>query len=119
MFEQAAVMPRPNGHRAERDGCACPPWVRCIHFDGVILGLSERDKISLPGCSDCGGGKERTNVAFGVHTFREPVQHCPCGYPGWLSSQVVTPSMSFPDLPAAEAEFRRREAAMLRREVSP
>jgi hypothetical protein len=111
MLEPTAVSP--NGHRAERDGCGCPPWVRCVHFEGVILGMSERDKISLPGCPLCRGGKEHALSGFGVHTFREPLQRCACGYPGWFDSQEIGASAGFDNLPAAEAEFRRREAALL------
>jgi hypothetical protein len=81
----------------------------------VILGLSERDKISLPGCLACGKGKESAGAAFGVHTFQEPVRHCACGYPGWFRSQAIGRAAGFNDRPAAEAEFRKREAALLER----
>jgi hypothetical protein len=97
-------VPSPNGHRAERDGCGCPPWVRCVHFEGQVLTL--RDNVAAKALHDAScisqGFVYPYSVAIGG-TLR-PAGCCDMDC-FWNSQDLI----DCPDLPAAEAEFRRRE----------
>lgn len=100
---------------AERDGCGCPPWVlRCAHWEGRILVLADkRISRSLHVCGMTFAGEEDFSVAN-----RKPEHWHPalCGCPLIHGYAIGTP---FPNLPAAEAEFERRQLVLLGREPSP
>jgi hypothetical protein len=103
--------PSPNDPRAERE-CGCPPWViRCAHWDGQVLVLSD-EAGHQTGCGFCDG-----NTGPQVFQMREPWSTCPyCAGPAIYPWQVQFASCQ-DDLPAAEAEFHHREAALLGREA--
>jgi hypothetical protein len=109
MPEQAPVSH--NGRRAERE-CGCPPWVRCVHFEGQVLWLVNRagrdQDPATAGCPKPGG----TGYAIGQGSRVLKCDRC-----GAHSALLLglTGTAIFPDLPAAEAEFRAREAALLER----
>jgi hypothetical protein len=95
----------PSAHPslAQRDGCGCPPWVlRCVHWDGQILHLVDLSKHQQL----CKGRKAPHGTSWSVG--QGPLAHAPGhivegGRKGFLSN----------DLPAAEAEFFRRERELL------
>ncbi len=101
--------PSPNGHRAERE-CGCPPWATCVHWDGQIIWLAD---ISLLPAEFLRGhtGRSRYAVVWGGK-----VQPCICGNSQHLIMDGARRIDYGYDLPAAEAEFRKREAALLERE---
>jgi hypothetical protein len=112
MSEPSALSP--NGHRAVRDGCGCPPWViRCAHWDGQILVLGETALHHPIRCNLEPSGH------FGVF-IGERFQPHDCGRSGHM---LLPPTSSwgtgfpFRSLPAAEGEFHRREMALLGREA--
>jgi hypothetical protein len=86
----------PNGHRAERE-CPCPSWAKpCIHFEGQVVYVV--DKV-LTGWYEVHG----PTTILVESEDAEVRRHTGC-------IPLVTQS-----LPAAEAEFRKREAALLER----
>lgn len=105
-------MTSPNGHRAERDGCGCPPWVRCVHFDGQILWLVDRaarDRDpNIAGCPKPGG----TGYAIGQGRRVTPCDACglhPALHLGPTGTSVL------PNLLDADDEFDRRHIELVGR----
>jgi hypothetical protein len=98
-------MPSPNGHRAERDGCTCPPWVlRCAHLGNHVVVLADSTLLAPTKHFVL----NRWGVADGV------MHECSCGCGLRKFGRPGNATYSN-DLPAAEAEFRKREAALLER----
>ena len=100
--------PTPPERRSECP--VCPPWVVwCAHFASRILILS--DGISNP--AGCARHKRwRLLPAVGEGTGFMP-RRTGCGCIGFNEDIWIT----LPTLSDAEAEFRRREAALLGREA--
>lgn len=93
--------------RADRDGCGCPPWVlRCAHWEGQILVMGPP-----PFDHNCCGRLTSAAFILGVGTKYVPCSCAGCGFPLLDGG----PAEEFRDLPAAEAEFARREAVLLGR----
>lgn len=90
----------------ERDGCACPPWVvRCAHWDGRVLVLAPL--TMHPG--------HQVLSPWAVWSGTEWFKHgLGCTECIGLFGEGATSQWA--SLPAAEAEFSRREAELLRRE---
>jgi hypothetical protein len=105
MPEPAAVSP--NGHRAERDGCGCPPWAKqCVHFEGRIVCLHDEQvaaNLHKPGCPRREYGQNPYAITTGGSI--EPYG-CGCELDGCWDPDTLS---HWPDLPDAEAEFHRRE----------
>lgn len=95
--------------RSERDGCQCPPWViRCVHFEGRILilaGHSNGDDNVGHTCGD-------TGMHFSPYELHLGLRWMACVRSDGCHAQTIDcrgeVCLSFPDLPAAEAEFERR-----------
>lgn len=95
---------------SERDGCGCPSQVKlCAHWNGLVLVLSER--FATP------AHPFAFKAPFGV-VLGGPWLTCGCH--GLRARRGIDNVyvLDFDTFPAAEAEFRRREAAMLGREES-
>ena len=99
---------------AEGRECGCPPWaVRCAHVDGQILLLDNSD-CPLHGPIDPAYRKGDNEWAVSLwDEMRQSGRYC-CKVAFFNSSSLGNLSW-YPDLPAAEAEFRAREMAMLGR----
>ena len=96
--------------RAERDGCGCPAWVlRCLHWEGRILVLVDR-KLVLS-CS-LAGNPQAGFACWDLAHFASK-QRC-CGRHYALLDRRNFKAYGI-DLPAAEAEFARRERQLLGR----
>lgn len=104
------MMPSPNPlARSEgRDGCPCPPYVRCAHFGGQRVWLVENLR-SLQVHPDF-QGQVPAYAVFGPTKLFLP--HDCCGYEHVHMAALTLESDS---LAAAEAEFHRREALLLER----
>lgn len=104
-----------TARRAERECTACPPWtLRCVHYGDVRIGLLGRD-TKPQGCKLC----QSNLMSVAVIAIRGDLISCPnCGRArsGYYDNQEIY-CVHFPDLPSAEAEFYRREAELLGREV--
>ena len=92
--------------RAARDGCGCPDYfvaegLECRHFDGEVVAL-RRARISRQWlvCGPTQEGQKHDVDSASLGSYRG---HCDC--------------RRFSDKEAAQAEFRRREAELLGREV--
>ena len=93
----------------------CPPWVMCAHFEGQILWLSSRRQSRhLYNSADYG-------VAVGGEVG--PCMQSLCG-DGCLEPSLYITAYEYMDraletdsFADAEAEFRRREDALLGREA--
>ena len=101
--------------RAERDGCGCPPWGECAHWDAHVLWLSRRqDAYAFVGDNHFIG-----SVAFVVQEGTED-SLAPCNADcGSWHTQMKAPLLnrtSHPTRHAALAEFLRRERILLGRE---
>ena len=108
MLEPVAVMPTPHG---QRECSQCPPWVKaCVHWEGQILSLVDQESPTPSGLCDVHGAADSSGFAVCLGIQRG---HCECGLAYTLSLE----DHACPDLPAAEAEFRKRELAMLGREA--
>lgn len=94
---------------AERDGCGCPAQViRCAHWEGWILWLSPNGTHSYSGA--------HSGPIYGRYTVwagRVPLEPLPCNVPGHLALSIEGEGFDTDDLPAADAEFDRREAELL------
>lgn len=100
--------------RAKRDGCGCPPWVRCIHFDGQILWLGDREHVTYRAIV----GRDHTEpsrfgIASGTGTYP-----CECGRGHIKLNGILPLEKSFDSLPEAEAEFLHRAELLLGGEVA-
>jgi hypothetical protein len=92
-------MPSPNG---QRDGCGCLAWVkRCAHWDDWVLTLSRAEDTPLYG----------EQAAAGLWLVSRADDH-----PRLIQRGLPFVVASYDSLPAAEAEFHQRAAAMLGRE---
>ncbi len=88
--------------RAQRDGCGCPEWVvMCAHWEGRVLWLTSR----FPECDCCVNNYEFSVIGPGV------VENDGCPY---IVNSRDAPD--YLDLAAAEAEFYRLEAKLVRSE---
>lgn len=98
--------------RAQRDGCGCPDFVlRCGHWDGQVLRLVGNSAAKLlhdPRCRCQLFGPNYT-VADGGQLG--PAM-CGCDMENFWNASGGT---RFDTLPAAEAEFARRERELLGR----
>ena len=102
--------------RDPRQECGCPPWTRCVHFDGEILWLSDRRRSP----------HADSNTHYGVALGRE-VSPCSnlgafgppcrdgCKEPVLLipASEYLGRCLNTESLSEAQAEFARR-AELLR-----
>ncbi|KKK89553.1 hypothetical protein LCGC14_2731950 [marine sediment metagenome] len=89
----------------------CPSFVRCAHYKDLALWLS--DNAASPAIP--GHRSANTFCVSGPET-PAPCRRSRC--PGHLvMGEWSSNAVEFPDLPAAEAEFSRREALLLGREV--
>lgn len=108
----------PNPRLAERDGCGCPPWVvRCVHFSGMLLAITDASKDDdSKRCDFCLGP---ASVGFGVYVLSAPPVSCPsCGLESaWYLEPYEVFARRYAQFEEAEAEFYRREADLLGREV--
>ncbi len=93
-----------NGHRAERDGCGCPPWARCVHFDGQVLTLCDEFAAKALHDADCLLQHWPKQYSVAIVGGVSPAQ-CGCNMECFWNSQGMA---TFDDLAAAEAEFHRR-----------
>ena len=105
------ISPSPRTPLASRDGCNCPAAaIRCVHWEGRVLTLVRASAL------------DTQHAHYTV--FRKPYAvtiGCPfilCHCHDQLVRFWSEPSRQFSDLPSAEAEFHRREAEMLGREVT-
>ena len=99
-----------RGAAEGRECTVCPPWVlRCAHWDGKVLALalSTEDTNHIAPCGPMTCLKIHVNTAVGYGPCES------CGVPDRLHG--ITDFTCHDDLPAAEAEFRRREATLLGR----
>jgi hypothetical protein len=104
-------MPSPNGHRAERDGCTCPPWVlRCAHWEGVTLVMSGENSPNHHACA-----RQRSTSNWRVVTVTK-FAAAPCGC-DLLTAHEWRTKAEFPNRDAADDEFDCRVAALLGREA--
>ena len=95
--------------RAQRE-CGCPEWVvRCAHWDGQVLVLDETSE-KQPGPRKHAGFRTATFLV-GTHPERHKCDCCGTGVFMPSESQVF---FETDDLPAAEAEFHRREQELVR-----
>lgn len=92
--------------------CGCPAWARCAHYGDEILWMSDYFGPDYPSAHRPYGKRFRVSVGQ-IELSSCWFSKCPEVHPTLYSSEPVA---GFDDLPAAEAEFRRREAAMLGRE---
>ncbi len=86
----------------------------CIHIDGRLV-LSLRDSLACKALhrASCGSQSFPFNYSIGSGG-RLARADCGCDMENFWGT---TMQAKFPDLPAAEAEFRKREAALLGREA--
>ena len=93
--------------RAQRDGCGCPEWVvRCAHFEGRIVFFAKR----LETKHTCGRIQFRSEpYCVGTDSGWIPCEHVAC--PDVMGCDADF--SLFPNLPAAEAEFHRREQELI------
>jgi hypothetical protein len=117
------MMDKMMEQRAARDGCGCPlSTVRCCHFDGQVLVLTNDDPANdMVGHTCSGGWRPFTDIGYGLHLVPEGLVPC--------ARTAECPAMLLPgpcklclefgldDLPAALAEFARCEAELLGREA--
>jgi len=105
--------PRPDGLPSGRDPyreCGCPPWVRCAHFDGLVVLLADHAASKHdPYCNH----KALFSV---VGPLPEPHwENCSdCQVDVGFAIDVQSIDEAFPtdSLPAAEAEFLRHDEAL-------
>lgn len=93
--------------------CSCPEWVlKCAHWDGQLLIIADYVQPCRHICSRSAPQLPRYRTGLLVGFRPCEVKDCPEvmgeGDEAW--------SIQTDDLPAAEAEFSRREALMLGRE---
>lgn len=101
----------PRRGAAEGRECGCPPWaLMCRHYDSSILTLVD-NKAAEPSTHPSKG--IFASVLFTVG-HGDGMITCRCGCGHAVYHNLSQPSLHY-DLPAAEAEFRRREAALLGR----
>lgn len=104
--------------RAKRDGCECPEWVRCVHFEGQILWLADMHHPALHRALDRGGhiGLRGRWCTLGGDSVRP----CTCGAPAHLILAGRTTPLYYTDsLPEAQARFQRQAAILMGREPEP
>ena len=99
-----------RGAAEGRECTACPPWVvACAHWEGLITWITDcgvaDSQLKNHGCSTCSD--------FLVYGPIERNIKCRCGDDHYVCLKLGD---HYPDLPAAEAEFRAREAALLGRD---
>lgn len=102
--------------RGKRDGCECPAWVRCAHFEGQILWLADREHPTLLMALSSQSHvtyRGRWTVFLGATIGR-----CRCGEHPVLRERKGDYG-HHATLPEAQAEFDRREAVLLGREPEP
>lgn len=102
---------------AEQRECPiCPPWVRCAHFNGQILWLSDRalaKHLYLRNASQ----RYCVRLGFRVASCGPLPNHsgsickADCNMPVLVAHSDTSFRTDF--LPAAEDEFRRREEILL------
>ncbi len=100
----------PLARSESRDGCQCPPWVlRCVHFEGQVLRLHDLNvgmSLHDPHCS-----RRNFPLSYAVALGGE-LRPATCGCKLDTCHDPTFRRM-FRDLPAAEAEFERREALLV------
>ena len=96
-----------RGAAEGRECTVCPPWAVCAHFEGLVIRLCDdelaREILAVEHSHILG----RFQVLTGV-----PVE-CWCGEHTVLDESEER--FLSPSLPAAQAEFRAREAKLLGR----
>ena len=95
---------------ANRDGCGCPSWVRCVHCDGTVVLLMDLE-ASDHRCLDGLAGNR-----YGVLHIRglawRPCVYGGCDVIGFFGPPTET-TRDFPDLESAQADFDRRAAELI------
>lgn len=87
--------------------CDCPPWVACVHFDETILVLSSGESNNHD--ASCYRATSTVGGPY-VGLLDEWIPCSGCGIP-----QASGTPFFFDSFEEAQAEFRRREAALLGR----
>lgn len=87
--------------RSERDGCQCPPYVTCAHFEGRRVWMIENAR-AFELHRDFKGHFFAYSLFGPTNEFR--LEDC-CGYE---HVNVAAETLQTDSLPAAEAEFERR-----------
>lgn len=87
--------------------CRCYPWVvRCAHLENRVVILVDNSLPTPEALQGCHGGPSFNDFNVGSGEWK------PCGEGcGMGGTTIFNPT--FPDLPAAEAEFHRREEELI------
>lgn len=103
---QPIVREQPRDPR-QSECTVCPPWVRCVHFDGRILWLITQPPSLFAAMRGphTGGGPYAVGVGTAVVACSCNPQHLVLNIPGRSFTD-------FDSLPAAQAEFRELEALL-------
>jgi len=114
MSQQRSSSPQP--FIGERECNQCPPWVvRCAHWDGRLITLSDSEVAAT--LHVCGYPFEVDR--YRVNTLEESDWHpASCGCPLLKGLKTGNQSTFGDNFPSAEAEFYKREAALLGREAT-
>lgn len=102
---------------AHKDGCECPPWIiRCAHFNGTILTVTEVDLVKAePGCS-CATAPH--SGLFSCGWMVGEWQKCQHGTPGfWYSQRAHKNLYGGHDRAAALDAFSEAEPLLLAGEL--
>lgn len=100
-----------------RECTACPPWVlRCAHWCGRLIVLTPTrlpvEEHRDPWCL-------RNTCEHPFHVNEAPDRRVPCATCGVPNRLLIESYTCHDNIPAAEAEFHRRELALLGREEAP